>query len=118
MEWNIVYCIIDTLFNDESQIKEDIGNKNYYIEVIKRRIRVVAAFNFMFMPVIFIWIVLYNLFNYGENFYNNPVNLVKRNWTRIAHWKFRNYNELIDIYDDRLKKSNNIANSYSNNFRI
>ena len=86
MEWNLTYCILNTLFNDESQLKDDfIDNKNYYIEIIKRRIRVVASFNFLFMPVIIIWVILYNLFNYGENFYNKPENLVKRNWSRIAY---------------------------------
>jgi autophagy-related protein 9 len=117
MEWNIIYCIIDTLFNDESGLKLDfIENKEYYIETIKRRLRIVAVLNYIFMPIIFIFILLYNLFNYGETFYNRPDSLVKRNWSRLAYWKYRSYNELFDVYDERLKKSDRIAESYSKQF--
>ena len=117
MEWNIIYCIIHTFFNDESGLKSDFyENKQYYIDITKRRLRIVAVLNYIFMPIIFIFILLYNLFNYGETFYNRPDSLVKRNWSRIAYWKFRNYNELFDKYDERLKKSDKIAESYGKQF--
>ena len=39
-----------------------------------------------------------------------------RTYTRLAYWKFRNYNELEHNYDDRLYKSQKVATSYLNQF--
>lgn len=117
MEWNIIYCIINSLFTDEGALKPDFNeNKEYYVETTKRRLRIISVLNYIFMPFIFVFILFYNLFNYGETFYNKPDKLVKRNWSRLAYWKFRNYNELYDKYDERLKKSDKIAESYGKQF--
>lgn len=117
MEWNIIFCILNYLFNQESQIKSDIFKKREkYLLAIQKRIRVVSLLNFILMPFILTFIMLYNIFNYGEMFYNNPQLLVMRNYTRNTYWKFKHYNELQHNYEARLYKSQESATRYLNQF--
>jgi autophagy-related protein 9 len=117
MEWNIIFCILNFLFTEEAQINKAIfTKKQYYLEGIQKRLRIISLLNFIFMPFILLFILLYNIFNYGESFYNKPESLVLRNYTRMAYWKFRNYNELEHNYEDRLYKSQKHASSYLNQF--
>lgn len=117
MEWNIIFCILNYLFNQESQINPNIfKNKEKYLLGIQKRIRVVSLLNFILMPFILTFIMLYNIFNYGETFYNNPQMLVTRNYTRNTYWRFKHYNELQHHYEARLFKSNENAAKYLNQF--
>lgn len=117
MEWNIIFCILNTIFTKESKIDSKLlSNKDKYIDMIKKKLRVISLLNFIFMPFILIFIILYNIFNYGEYFYSNPESLVTRSFTRVAYWKFKHYNELIHNYDDRLSKCKLHATDYANQF--
>lgn len=117
MEWNIIFCILNYIFTKEEQINTEIFRKReYFIDGIQKRLRIISLLNFIFMPFILMFILIYNVFNYGENFYNNPETLVMRSYTRLGYWKFRNYNELKHNYDDRLMKSQKYASDYLNQF--
>ena len=70
------------------------------------------------MPFIIIFIFFYNIFKYGELFYNNPEAISSRNWTLVSKWKFREYNELYHLFHERLDKSNKLANEYVNQFPL
>ena len=70
--------------------------------------------NFIFMPFIFMYILFYYLFKYGEKFYSNPSYIITRNWTLMARWKLRNYNELYHEYSKKFIMSQKPCNEYSN----
>ena len=69
------------------------------------------------MPLIIVFITFYNLFNYGEQFYNKPDLFISKNFTRIAKIKYRNYNELTHKFDERMERLNNLTKRYSNAFK-
>ena len=68
------------------------------------------------MPLIIMFIFFYNIFKYGEVFYNNPELISSRNWTLMAKWHIREYNEMYHLFHERLVKSNLLANEYINQF--
>jgi len=110
MEWNIQYCILFKIFGENDTInnkKKDI----YY------RIRVVSIINFIFMPFILVFILFYNIFNYGEEFYNKPTLLSTRVFTKKALWKFKYYNELPHDYESRIEKIIDPSNNYIKQFK-
>jgi len=108
MEWNIQYCILFKLFDkSEDNIKKNI----YY------RLRFVSIINFIFMPFILIFILFYNIFNYGEEFYNKPTLLTTRVFTKLALWKFKYYNELPHDFDYRISKVIEPSNKYIKQFK-
>tara|TARA_Y100000590_G_scaffold39811_2_gene42491 strand:+ start:243 stop:1742 length:1500 start_codon:yes stop_codon:yes gene_type:complete len=117
MEWNIYYCIIQKIFNDESKINANfIQNKQQYISEIKNRIFFVSILNYIFMPFILIFIIFYAIFNYGEKFYSKPSFIVSYSWTNIGKWKIRDYNELYHNFHERLKIAEEPSKEYMAQF--
>ena len=112
LEWNIKYCFINTIY-DNNKINNNflILNKNFYKD-FEYKIICVIIVNFLFMPFIINYIIFYNLFNYGEQFYNKPKFLLSKSWSIHAKWMFRNYNELPHEFNERIFKSYTKCNEY------
>ena len=69
------------------------------------------------MPLIMVLITFYNLFNYGEQFYNKPNLFISKNFTRLAKLKFRNYNELTHLFEERMDNLTNLTKRYNDTFK-
>jgi autophagy-related protein 9 len=114
MQWNIQYCFIHSMFtHDVHYNKQFLELDNQFIIDIKKKTQFVALANFIFMPFILIYIFFFNLFKYGERFYNKPKLLFSKHWTKMAKWKFRNYNELYHDFHDKMLISYPACNEYS-----
>lgn len=117
MEWNIKYCIIHAIFDDKNRInKELFDHKEQYTKNIIKKMRMVSIANYLFMPLIFIFVTFYSIFKYGEIFYNNPNLIASRHWTMLSMWKFREYNELYHIFMERTNKGLKPSIEYINQF--
>ena len=114
MQWNIQYCYINSLFTQDVHYnKHFLSLEKKYISSIKKKVKFVALANFFFMPVILIYISFFNLFKYGERFYNKPKLIFSKHWTKMAKWKFRNYNELYHEFHEKIINSYPVCNEYS-----
>lgn len=113
MEWNIHYCILHKFF-DKSEEESNVETK---IKNIYYRLRVISIINFIFMPFILIFVLFYNIFNYGEEFYNKPTLLTTRIFTKKAKWKYKYYNELPHDFNNRISKTLNNCNKYTSQFK-
>ena len=69
------------------------------------------------MPFILVFMLFYNIFNYGEEFYNKPTLLTTRMITKKAQWKYRYYNELPHEFDLRLNKIDKNVKKYIAQFK-
>lgn len=120
MEWNIIYCILLQIL---SKYKSNITNNHHLyqdkpklIKEIKLLTQTISLVNFIFMPFVLTILLFYNIFNYGEQFYNNPVLLSSRIFTKKALWKFKYYNELNHEFDKRITKINKLSFQYTKSF--
>jgi autophagy-related protein 9 len=101
MQWNIRYCIIHSIFNEEQKIHSDFFHStNKYI----------------MMPFILVFLFFMNFFTYCENLYSKPGTLLNYNWTALANWKLRYYNELYHNFHERLKLAQKPSTEYMNQF--
>ena len=117
MEWNIIFCILNSIFNNDIKFNPKfLNNDPKFISSIQEKLKFIAILNFVFMPFIFIFLLFYYLFIYGEKFYSNPNYIITRNWTLMAKWKLRNYNELFHEYDSKFIITKDICNEYTNLF--
>lgn len=117
-EWNLIYCIIYSIFNKKEHISEELFTNISVIEQsMKNKLRTISILNVIFMPLIIIFITLYNLFTHGEAFYNKPDLLISSNFTKLAQWKYRNYNEPVHQFEERMTKIDNLAKQYSSAFK-
>jgi autophagy-related protein 9 len=117
LEWNLVYCIIMYLFDEDYKIRKDINHKKaFHIDRIKLRLRIVSLCNFLLMPFIFVFLIFSIVFEYSEKFYNSPKLLNTLDFTLNSQWKFRYYNELHHDFLLRMKDGNKYAEDYFKQF--
>ena len=117
IEWNIIYCIFDYLFDNNYNIKENIyTDKNKFVRKIKQNLLIISVLTYLFMPLLIVYLFFYSLLKYGEKFYNNPSKITSKQWSLKAKWKLRYYNELKHELKDRLNKSAQYASAYCHIF--
>lgn len=118
LEWNLIYSIIYSIIDSNECIcGELLEDTNKISNTMKSKLRIIAMLNMIFMPLIIVFIIFYNLFNYGEQFYNKPNMLISKNYTKTERWKMRNYNEPIHEFDKRMKKIEELTKIYDNSFK-
>ena len=117
MEWNIYYCIIGSIIDENNKIKEKIFDQK---EQIRKEIRMnmitIALLTFIFMPFLFLYMLFFCILKYGANFYNHPSKIVARQWSLKARWNFRYYNEQKHNLDERLDIGSIYAKEYCSQF--
>jgi autophagy-related protein 9 len=118
VEWNLIYCIIYSIFNKKEKISDELFTNTGIIEKsMRNKLRTISILNVIFMPLIIVFITLYNLFTHGEAFYNKPDLLISSNFTKLAQWKYRNYNEPIHQFEERMAKIDKLAKQYNEAFK-
>ncbi|CAG8436237.1 8030_t:CDS:10 [Ambispora gerdemannii] len=128
IEWNLSFCILDFVFNEEGQFSprfvKDVNKKNVDIKAVKkdlsdelrRRFIFMAYINLIFAPFIVVYLLMYFFFRYFEEYYRNPSSINSRQWSPFAKWKFREFNELPHLFKLRLNNSHEPAMKYINQF--
>jgi autophagy-related protein 9 len=117
-EWNLMYCIIYSFVDNSEKISDLVFKNPKKIEdSMKHRLRTISILSVIFMPLIMVIITFYNLFNYGEQFYNKPNLFISKNFTRLAKLKFRNYNELSHMFEERMDELTELTRRYNDTFK-
>jgi autophagy-related protein 9 len=117
-EWNLIYCIIYSFFENSEKVSEKIFTDPDKInKSMKNRLKTISIISLVFMPVIIVFITFYNLFNYGEQFYNKPDLFISRNFTRLAVLNYKNYNEVSHVFEERMTTLNNLTKKYNDTFK-
>lgn len=119
LEWAIYITIIHFIFDNSNNVKIDFLNKNYENRLslsLKYRFYFIGIISLIFSPFILLLLFAYFIFKYGQEYKlsNNIINT--RQWSVLSKWKFREFNELSHIFQNRLNKSYNSALNYVNQF--
>lgn len=121
LEWNIRKTLLDFIFQDSDSDKAVVGvrpeflresNAEALTEELVKRFKAMAIFNFLMIPFLFIYLLVYVSFKYGEEMYRNPKNLSQREYTNYALWKFREFNEFPCVFEARISQTIKPANKY------
>jgi hypothetical protein len=75
-----------------------------YLQKVHYRINLVIAINLFAMPFMIIILGLYLFIKYGEKLYANPSILFQRKINVSTLWKLRYYNELPNLFRERIIK--------------
>ena len=117
MEWNIYYCLMGAIFDENNQVKRRFfDNKDSIKKDIRMNLIVISILTFLFMPFLILYMVFYCLLKYGANFYNHPSKIVARQWSIKTKWNFRYYNEPKHLMDTRLDIGSIYAKEYCSQF--
>ena len=119
LEWNINLCVIGFAFNDAGFVKQSFlkpSQREYMTEELQKRFMLAGFLNILLSPFLVAYFVLLYFFRYFNEYKNTPGSIGARQYTPMAEWKFREYNELYHIFKKRLSLSRNLSNKYVEQF--
>lgn len=119
LEWNINLCVMGFVFNESGFIKQSIlkpSQREFTREELQKRFMLAGFLNIILAPFLVTYFVLLYFFRYFNEYKTSPGSIGARQYTPIAEWKFREYNELYHIFKKRISLSTTLANKYVDQF--
>ncbi|KAL3232887.1 Autophagy-related protein 9 [Nakaseomyces bracarensis] len=119
LEWNINLCVMGFVFNDAGFIKQGFlkeSQRTFFINELQKRFMLAGFLNIVLSPFLVSYFVLLYFFRYFNEYKTSPESIGARQYTPLAEWKFREYNELYHIFRRRIGLSTEIANRYIDQF--
>lgn len=115
IEHTIKYCILSPLLDEKNDIVQNTAeNMNTYIKQCKTKLGFIMFFSVILLPFTFMFNIMYTIIDYGEVYYNTPKLIFARKWDISYKWKFKFYNELPEMFKNRMKKCNEHIINYFN----
>ncbi|KAK3842232.1 MAG: autophagy protein Apg9-domain-containing protein [Linnemannia gamsii] len=119
LEWSLSFCILGYVFDERGQIRKRFlkdTRRTELVEGLRRRFQFMGLATLLFSPFISIYLTLYFFFRYFEEYHKNPSSIGTRQYTPVAKWKFKEFNELPHLFEERVNASYPLAMKYINQF--
>eukprot|EP01087_Luapelamoeba_hula_P009645 TRINITY_DN250_c0_g3_i2.p1 TRINITY_DN250_c0_g3~~TRINITY_DN250_c0_g3_i2.p1 ORF type:complete len:488 (+),score=30.80 TRINITY_DN250_c0_g3_i2:521-1984(+) len=120
LEWSMDLVISSCVFKS-SILSPDVlhpDKKEAVAARLRWRFRALGVLSLIFCPFVLAFLLLYLFFRYGEEIKNRPSNtLGSRQWSPLAKWKFREFNELPHAFEARMTGSEDVAEHYVTQFQ-
>lgn len=113
LEWSLSFCILEYMFNEEFVISSSFL-KN--VPLLQTRLRVVGAVHMLLLPFMVIFMSIHFFLQNAQSFHSSKSYLGPRQWSPLALWSFREFNELPHIFNERINKSYEPSNEYIQSF--
>ena len=108
VEWNVRQALFAGMFDDDFEIRPQF----YDVDALRHRLRVLAVVNLALSPFVAAFLVVFFLLHHVERFYHDPGSAGQRQWSTLARWQMREFNELPHFLDQRLKAAHRPATKY------
>lgn len=119
LEWNLNLCILDYVFNEQGQVRplflKDTHRKALS-DGLRRRFLFAGIMNIFVAPFIVTYFLMHYFFTYFNEYQKNPSQIGSRQYTPLAEWKFREFNELWHLFQRRTNMSYPFATRYIDQF--
>ena len=119
LEWNLSLSILDFVFDERGQVRPLFlkdTHRRALSESLRRRFLFAGFMNVLCAPFITIFFILLYFFRYFNEFKSNPSQIGSRQYTPLAEWKFREFNELYHMFQRRINMSYPFASRYVDQF--
>lgn len=119
LEWNINLCIMDYVFNEQGQVRSLFlrdTHRRALSEGLRRRFIFAGLMNVFVAPFIVVYFLMHYFFRYFNEYKKNPAQIGSRQYTPLAEWKFREFNELWHLFERRINMSYPFATRYVDQF--
>ena len=119
LEWNLNLCIMDYVFNEQGQVRPLFlkdTHRRALSDGLRRRFLFAGFMNVLCAPFIVIFFMLLYFFRYFNEYQRNPSQIGSRQYTPLAEWKFREFNELWHLFERRINMSYPFASRYLDQF--
>ncbi|GAA5912920.1 autophagy protein ATG9 [Sporobolomyces salmoneus] len=122
LEWNLKWTVLGFGFDEKGRVREMVlkeKKREELIKALRNRFILVGLLNAVFAPFIVVYLLIYSFFRYFEGrpeYHKNPSTLSSRQFTPLAIYKFRSFNELEHEFLLRLSTIRPLANLYLSSY--
>ncbi|KAI9755565.1 MAG: autophagy protein atg9 [Lichina confinis] len=119
LEWNLTLCILDFVFNEQGQVRPLFlrdTHRRALSDGLRRRFIFAGFMNVICAPFIVLYLIMLYFFRYFTEYQKNPSQIGSRQYTPLAEWKLREFNELWHLFQRRLNMSSPFASRYVDQF--
>lgn len=119
LEWNLSLCILDYVFNEQGQVRPLFlkdSHRRALSDGLRRRFVFAGFMNVLCAPFIILYFMMLYFFRYFNEYQRNPSQIGSRQYTPLAEWKFREFNELWHLFRRRTNMSYPFASRYVDQF--
>ncbi|CAJ2508735.1 Uu.00g137610.m01.CDS01 [Anthostomella pinea] len=119
LEWTVQFGVLDLVFTESGQVHQRVLKSDHRGQLsreMKTRFAFAAAMNLIFAPFVACGLVVDFIFTYYNEFKTNTSSIGARQYTPLARWKFREFNELPHLFEERLNMSYPFAKHYIDQF--
>ncbi|KAI4864505.1 APG9-domain-containing protein [Hypoxylon rubiginosum] len=119
LEWTVQFGVLDLVFNEGGQVHQRVlksDHRGHLSREMQTRFAFAAVMNLIFAPFLASALLIDFIFTYYNEFKTNTSSLGARHYTPLARWKFREFNELPHLFDERLNMSYPFAKHYIDQF--
>ncbi|KXJ90610.1 autophagy protein Apg9-domain-containing protein [Microdochium bolleyi] len=119
LEWTVQFGVLDLIFNDSGQVHQRVLRSDHRAQLsreMKTRFAFAAFMNLILTPFLACAMLVDFVFTYYNEFKTNTSSIGARQYTPLARWKFREFNELPHLFEERLNMSYPYAKHYIDQF--
>lgn len=109
LEWSISFCILEYMFNDQFQI-----SKKFIKDIfgLKRRFIIVGIVHTILLPFMLVFMSIHFFLQNAQQFHSSRAYLGPRQFSPLALWTFRDFNELPHFFEARINQAYRPSNDY------
>eukprot|EP00934_Nitzschia_sp_Nitz4_P002153 Nitzschia sp. Nitz4//scaffold68_size99682//87472//90537//NITZ4_004576-RA/size99682-snap-gene-0.10-mRNA-1//-1//CDS//3329556629//2153//frame0 len=109
LEWSVHWCILNFMFNHKYEIRPA-----FLLDApsLERRLKVFGMVHLLLLPFLLLFHILHFLFRNAYDFKTSQQYMGNKQWSTVAQWTFREFNELPHLFERRMDPSYEAADDY------
>lgn len=100
IEWSIYFCVLNYMFNHSRKVRPAFYSDP---SSLRRRFVLCGVAHFVFMPFLLFFVTLHFFMSNIYDWQSTKEYLGPREWSDIAQWTFREFNELPHSFERRME---------------
>jgi len=114
LEWSIYFCVLNYMFNYKYQVRPA-----FYLDpsALRRRFMLCGVCHAIFLPFLAFFMTLHFSMQNAYEWNSTKEYLGPKQWSLVAKWTFREFNELPHFFERRLDPSYEATEEYLKLFR-
>ncbi|KAL0936678.1 autophagy protein Apg9 [Colletotrichum truncatum] len=119
LEWNLHFSILSFVFDENNQVNQEFlkaDRRGQLSAMLKTRLMFAGIINLLIGPFVVAYLILVHALTYYNEYQKDPSTFSHRRYTPLAEWKFREFNELPHLFQERLNMSYPFASLYIDQF--
>lgn len=109
IEWCIYFCVLSYMFNHKYEVRPSFCND---VRSLQKRFVLCGIGHMVFTPFLLFFMMLHYFLQNLYDLRSSRQYLGPREWSSIAKWKFREFNELPHVFERRMDPSYKAAEDY------